>query len=325
MSRDLLPTANRKVFVTGATGLVGAQLCVELAEAGWEVRALTRRELEPPSHPSIIWIHGDVMQAGYWPSAVDGVDAIVHLAGESVAGGRWTAGRKQLLVDSRIVSTQRILDGVRDAEQKPKVLVCASACGYYGPRGEELLDEASTPGRDFLARLCMDWEAGARKGEALGLRVVSLRFGMVLGRGGGALARMEPIFRRGLGGPLGPANRYTPWVHLDDATALARQALEEGDDAMSGPINVVSPGAVRMRDFAYALGNALGRRALLPVPLFALRLALGEATDALVPGQHVVPQAAFEAGFPFRYERIGQAFRSLLGGAAAAGRSPGSG
>lgn len=304
------------VFVTGATGLVGSQLCAELAEAGWEVRALSRRQQGAARHANIHWIVGDVMQAGPWVSAASEADAIVHLAGESVASGRWTPARKRALVDSRIGSTQCILEGVRAASRRPSLLVCASACGYYGPRGEERLEEAAPPGDDFLARLCVDWEAAAAQAGTLGLRVVSLRFGMVLGRGGGALPRMLPIFRAGLGGPLGPSDRFTPWVHLDDATALVRHALEGGDPALAGPVNVVSPGAVRMGEFARALGTAVRRPALLPVPLFALRLAVGEATDALVPGQNVVPRAAERSGFAFRYQGIEDAFRSLVSRAA---------
>jgi hypothetical protein len=302
----------RSVFVTGATGLVGRQLCLELARAGFEVRALTRRGLEPAPHPSIIWINGDLLKDGYWPSALDGVEAVVHLAGESVAEGRWSPERKRALVESRVVATRRLVAEIGKLDQRPSVLVCASACGYYGPRGEEVLDESSAPGTDFLATLCVDWESAAREAEELGLRVVSLRFGMVLSARGGALPRMLPIFRLGLGGPLGPSRRYTPWVHIDDATALARRALEGGGGALSGPVNVVSPGTVRMGEFARALGRALDRPAFLPVPLPVLRVVLGEATDAVVPGQRVVPRAAREAGFPFRHSRIESALRSLL-------------
>lgn len=303
----------RSVFITGATGLVGTRLCLQLAEAGWEVRALTRRELEPTSHPSIIWINGDLLQDGYWPTALEGADAVVHLAGESVTGERWTRSRKRRLIASRVESTRRIIAGMKSLYRRPSVLVCASACGYYGSRGEELLDESSAPGDDFLARLCVDWEAAATEAEIQGLRVVCLRFGMILARQGGALPRMLPIFRMGLGGPLGPRKRYTPWVHIDDVTALVRHALDEGDAALSGPVNVVSPGAVRMGAFAKALGRVLDRPAILPVPSPLLRAAIGEASKALVPGQHVLPRAAREAGFDFRYARIDDALWSLLG------------
>lgn len=300
------------VFVTGATGLVGRVLCNALRAAGAQVVALSRSE--HASEPGLRFVVGDPRSAGDWQGEVARADAVVHLAGEPIAGQRWTEAFKRKLRASRIEGTRRIVEAMGAGEGGPSVLVCASAAGYYGPRGEEVLDESSPPGDDFLAGLCIDWEAEAARARVVaGARVVSLRFGMILATGGGALPRMLTPFRLGLGGPLGPKDRYTPWIHVADAAGLARFAIEASDDGLRGPVNAVAPEAVRMETFARTLGRVLGRPAWIPVPEAALRLILGEAADAVVPGQHVVPRAALTAGYAFVHPTLEGALSDLVG------------
>lgn len=299
----------RRIFVTGATGLVGGRLCEELAASGDTVLALTRGRAAS-NQEGVEWIEGDLMRPGAWGDAVASADAVVHLAGESVAATRWTPARKGALVASRVEGTRHLVDAMA-AENGPRALISASAAGFYGRRGEEQLVEGSEPGDDFLARLCVSWESAARRAEQLGARVVMLRFGVVLAARGGALPRMLTPFRLGLGGPLGPADRFTPWIHLDDAVGLARFGLETTE--LSGPVNAVAPHAIRMGEFARTLGRALGRPAIFPVPEFVLRAILGEATDAVVPGQYVVPEVAHAAGYRFAHPELPDALADLLG------------
>jgi uncharacterized protein (TIGR01777 family) len=282
-----------KIFVTGASGLIGSDLCADLLADGHEVTALSRQTRA--SGPE--WVTGDASEPGGWTDAACAADAVFHLSGESVAEGRWTNARKRALIRSRVDSTRILVDAFAAAKTRPRLLVCASACGYYGPRGEEELTESSPPGSDFLARMCCEWEAEADRAEAVGMRVVKVRFGIVLSARGGALAKMLPIFRLGLGGPLGPSRRWFPWVGESDALGLLRFVL---DREISGPLNAVAPGACRMGEFARTLGRALGRSAFLPVPELALKLVLGEMGGSLTPGQRVVPKAAVEAGYMFQ-------------------------
>lgn len=293
------------IFVTGATGLVGSQLCRELVRGGNEVVALSRSAPPAETSPGMRWVRGDPGERGAWLEEVARAEAVVHLAGESVASGRWSAARKRRLVDSRVESTRLLVDAMGDATG---AFVCASAAGYYGARGDEELDEGAAPGHDFLADLCVAWERRALAAKERGVRTVCLRFGVVLSRSGGALGRMLLPFKLGLGGPLGPADRWFPWIHEADAVGLALFALGE---SISGAVNAVAPTPVRMGEFAKALGGALGRPAILPVPTLALRLALGEMGESLVPGQRVLPRAALEAGYAFRFGALPEALQDL--------------
>jgi len=294
-----------KLFVTGASGLIGSDLCADLLADGHEVTGLSRQ----PRRGGPEWVAGDASEPGGWTDAACAADAVFHLAGDSVASGRWTSARKRALVRSRVDSTRVLVGALAAARRRPALLVCASACGYYGSRGEEELSESSPPGAGFLAQLCRDWEAEADRAEALGVRVVKVRFGIVLSARGGALSKMLPLFRLGLGGPLGPRRRWFPWVAESDALGLLRFVL---DHEISGPLNAVAPGASRMGEFASTLGRVVRRPALLPVPESALQLVLGEMGASLTPGQHVVPRAALGAGYGFLQPTLADALTTAV-------------
>ena len=299
-----------RVLVSGATGLVGSALCRALLGNGYEVRITSRnvdaarRELPPEveaTHPH---------SANDWTEAARGCDAVINLAGESIAAGRWTGARKKALRRSRLATTASLVDACAALPQPPSVFVSASAVGYYGPCDDEILDESSPAGKDFLAELCVDWEAEAARVQSLGTRLVLARFGVVLAEGGGALERMVAPFRFYAGGPLGSGRQWLSWVHLYDAVGILCEALT--NERLEGPVNVVAPDARTMGEVSRALGAALRRPSWIPVPGVALRVALGEMADMLLTGQHVVPAAAERAGYRFRYRSLGDALAELL-------------
>ena len=304
--------------MTGASGLLGKGVCEALLSRGDEVTALSRKPQS--SEPGgVCWVTGDPAIRGKWCSEIDGHEAVIHLAGESIAGGRWTRARKERLVNSRVESTKLIVEAIQDSNSRPSTFVCASATGYYGPRGEELLDEEATPGTDFLAHLCQEWEAAALQAGSPALRVACVRFGVVLSASGGALASMLPPFRLGLGGPLGPRDRWFPWIHEADAIGLVLHALDTCEferagkpQSLDGPINAVAPGAVRMGEFASALGSALGRPSFFAVPIGLLRIPLGELASLLSPGQHVSCARAIDSGYVFAQPDLAGALRECL-------------
>jgi hypothetical protein len=287
------------VVVSGASGLVGGALVRQLSERGVRVRALTRDATHVRPAPDVEAVRWNGVDAP--PEALRGARAVVHLAGEPIFGGLPSAARRQRMRESRIESTRRLVSAlaVLPAAERPEALVCASAIGYYGERGEEPLTETAAPGTGFLAQLCVDWESEAARSEALGVRRVSLRFAVVLSRAGGALALLAPIFRLGLGGRVGSGRQWMPWVHLDDAVGLALRALD--DERLAGPLNAVAPEAVRNADFTRALARAVGRPAFLPVPAFAVRAALGEVAGELLSSRHVLPARAQSTGYRFRH------------------------
>lgn len=301
-----------RVVVAGGTGFIGRALCAELLQAGHEVTVLTRNPSQaasrlPTGAKAVQWLSGS--QDGL-SEVLSGVDAVVNLAGESIAAQRWNDEFKQRLVSSRLDTTRAIVQGILQASPRPGVLVNASAVGIYGHRGEEELHEASPPGTGFLADLAVRWEQAAEQAREAGVRVVKLRIGIVLGEGGGALDKMLLPFRLFVGGPLGNGRQWFPWVHLLDVTGLTQHALLH--EQLDGAVNVVAPGIVRMADFCKALGKVIGRPSWLPVPGFALRLAAGELGETLLWSQRVVPQAALQAGYSFRYPQLEDALRSLL-------------
>ncbi|HVM75811.1 MAG TPA: TIGR01777 family oxidoreductase [Candidatus Saccharimonadales bacterium] len=301
-----------KVLVTGSTGLVGNALRSDLRRAGHIVCRLVRpgTKLETHSVPEgfdVQWNPG----TGELGGAAVGADAVVNLAGASIADGRWTAERKNLLRTSRVDNTAALVRALAKMAARPRVLVSASAIGYYGNRGDETLHEESGPGADFLAGLAQEWEAEARKAEVLGIRVVLARFGVILAKGGGALPKMALPFRFGLGGRVGSGQQWMSWVTLDDTVGALRFALENG--AVRGPINVVAPQPVRNAEFTVALAETLHRPALFPAPAFALRLLLGEMAGALLlSSQRVVPEQLQRLDYRFVHSDLPAALASTL-------------
>lgn len=303
-----------RVFVTGASGFLGKRLLRELLRRGDQVVALTRsrKNLRDGNSERLVVVKGDPTRAGEWEEQVSGCDAIVALAGEPLLGRRWTPEFKQRLYDSRVESLRRLTATLAalPEQNRPRVLVTASAIGYYGSRADEILDENSLPGSDFTAQLCSDWEAAAKGAEAAGVRVVMLRIGVVVGEGGGILEKMLPAFRAFLGGPVGSGEQFLAWIQLDDLLGILLMALD--NPAISGPLNVTAPHPVRMRDFARTLGKVLHRPALLPVPEAALRLLLGEGAQVTLASQRVVPRRALELGYKFRYPELQAALVATL-------------
>jgi uncharacterized protein (TIGR01777 family) len=307
-----------KVVIAGGSGFLGNPLAWAWAEEGHDVRVLTR-SLPPgqaqhesgtgkPGITRVGWAPDGY--AGMLPRELEGASVLVNLAGESIAGGRWTSTRKQALRDSRILATRSLAAGLAMTTDGPATFVSGSAVGYYGDRGGEPLTEESTPGTDFLARLCVDWEAEARAAEK-GRRLVLLRTGIALERSGGALKKMLRPFRMGVGGPLGSGRQYMAWIHRHDWVEMVRWIADT--PSVSGPVNATAPHPATSRQFARALGRALRRPAVVPAPRLALRIALGEVADSLLSSQRAHPARAKGAGYHFRYPEIDIAFRGIFG------------
>jgi uncharacterized protein (TIGR01777 family) len=299
-----------RIFVTGASGLVGRRLVDRLLERGDEVLALSRRPATGPARPGLHAIAGDLNAPGSWQQALAGAGAVVHLAGEPLAARRWSPSQKRRLEDSRIEGTRHLVDALLVCPAPPSVLVSASAVGFYGARGEEELDEASPAGTGFLASLCQRWEAEAQRAAGAGVRTVVPRLGVVLSARGGALTRLRLASRLFVGGPLGRADGWFPWIHEDDVVGLLLHALAD-PPGLRGPLNVVAPEAVCMRDFARAIGRTLHRPAGLPLPEPLLRLVLGEVATAINPGQRVIPRAALASGYRFLHPSLHEALAAL--------------
>ncbi len=302
--------APRVVLVTGATGLVGKRLVRALLADRLSIRAATRNPASanlPSAVEAVAW--DGVMI----PSArIAGCDAIVHLAGEPVFGGLPSKARRDRISASRIDSTHALVQSIErlPAAERPKVLVCASAVGYYGDRGEEMLPESAAPGHSFLADVCVAWEEEARAAAALGVRTVSLRIGIVLAREGGALAQLARLFRLCLGGRVGSGAQWVPWIHVDDLVAMILAALR--DERWSGAINAVAPNPVTNAELTNELARAVRRPALVPAPAFAVRAALGEMAGELLGSRRVIPARATELGFRFRTETLERALEAEL-------------
>ncbi len=296
-----------RVLVSGASGLLGSALAAALRSEGHQVNALVRPG-KTPAPGDVPW---DPQSDRLDATAMHGVEAVVHLAGSSIASGRWTPARKQLLRASRVEATRHLVAALGRLERRPAVLVSASAIGYYGDRGEELLTESSPPGKSFLARCAEDWEAEAARAEQHGLRVVRLRFGVVLAAHGGALKQMLLPFRLGLGGRLGSGRQWMSWISLTDAVGVMRYALMQAD--LQGPVNTVAPNPVRNVEFTRILARRLHRPAIFPVPAFALRLALGELADELLlSSARVIPERLQQRGYSFQHATLEAALASVL-------------
>jgi uncharacterized protein (TIGR01777 family) len=298
-----------KTLITGATGLIGRRLIATLEN----VRVLSR---SPERAAKTL---GNQVEVHRWPggsvpleaAALEGVDTVVHLAGEPIAAARWSDEQKERIRASRVEGTRSLVAAIRASEKRPKVLVCASAIGFYGDRGDEELRETASPGTGFLSDVCVAWEEEAHEARALGVRVVTLRIGVVLASDGGALDKMLLPFKMGVGGRLGHGRQWMPWVHVDDVVGLVGHAIETQE--LDGPMNAVSPGVVTNADFTRALGRALRRPAVLFVPRFALRAALGQLSELLFASHRVVPTVAAQTGYAFRFSELDEALRECVG------------
>jgi uncharacterized protein (TIGR01777 family) len=304
------------VTVTGATGLIGPRLIGALQSGGAHVSVLSRdsaraqKRLGAAGLAPVEAFDWDLMGEPAPAAALEGRDAVVHLAGESIAK-RWGAEAKQAIRESRITGTRNLLAGIEQTESRPATLVSSSGVGYYGAHGEEPLDEEAPPGEDFLASICVEWEREASKASALGMRVALVRTGVVLDKNGGALEKMLPPFRLGVGGPVAGGRQYISWIHLDDLVGMMAVAI--ADERWSGPVNATAPEPVSNRDFSRALGRALKRPALLPVPGAALGLLYGEMAEIVTEGARVVPAKALVLGYQFAHAELGEALASALG------------
>ncbi|HEX5104377.1 MAG TPA: TIGR01777 family oxidoreductase [Pirellulaceae bacterium] len=299
-----------RVLVTGATGFIGHRLLAKLDAPVVLSRnaAKAKTTLKEFDVTAFDW---DPLKGSPPQAAFEGIDTVIHLAGDPVASGRWTKAKKARIKDSREIGTRNLVNGIAALTRKPSVLVSASAVGIYGDRGDEELDERSPPGDDFLADVCQAWEREAGRAAEIGPRVATIRIGIVLGEGGGALDKMLTPFKLGLGSPLGSGRQYMPWVHRDDLAELFLFAARER--GVHGPINGVAPNPVTNREFTKTLGKVLGRPTFMPsVPGFALKTMLGEFAEVLLASQRVVPQAALAQGFAFKFRELEPALRDVL-------------
>lgn len=308
-----------RALVTGATGFIGFQLVNRLVSQGHDVVVISRNPDAARSRfARVLMVNGTQLLHFYgWDAmhgpppavAVEGVDAVIHLAGEPLAEARWSPERKRILRESRSIGTRNLVRGLSSV--RPKVLVSASAIGFYGNRGDEKLDEGSSAGAGFLSEVCRDWEREALEAEKIeGMRVVRLRTGMVLGREGGALPRILPIFRWGAGGVLGSGNQWMSWIHERDLVSMIEWALSEQD--IYGAVNAVGPEPVTNREFTQSLAQALRRPAVIPAPATALKFALGEMSDVVLHSQRVLPKKALDRGFQFQFQDFNSAILNLV-------------
>jgi uncharacterized protein len=300
------------IVIAGGSGFLGTALARTLSVEGHDVAILTRQTAtKAPAQPRLSFVPWDPNgHAGPWAKVVDGATAVINLAGESIAGKRWSTAQKQKLRDSRLSATRSLTTAIRQSARPPASFISGSAVGYYGDRGDESITESSAPGTDFLAGLAQEWEAAANE-VANVTRLALVRTGIVLDRQGGALPKMLPPFKMFVGGPLGSGTQYMPWIHKEDWVRMVSWMITA--EGARGPINATSPSPVTNAEFSKALGHALKRPSLLPAPAFALRLALGEMADALLlSGQRALPVRATDLGFSFRYSNIDEALASVL-------------
>jgi len=295
-----------RLLVSGVSGPIGTALLAFLEAQGTQIVRLVRGRAR-----SVAQVSWDPM-AAVSPAAVSGFDAVVHLAGESVVG-RWTEEKKKAIRDSRVLGTRHLAAALARAEVKPRVLVCASAIGYYGNRGDEVLGENCPAGRGFLPEVCREWEDASRIAAEAGIRTVNIRIGLVLSAKGGALAKMLTPFKLGLGGQIGSGQQWWSWIHVDDIVGGIHQAMRT--ESLSGPVNLVAPNPVRNAEFTKVLASVLGRPAILPVPEFAVRLAFGKqaAEEMLLASQRVEPGKLVASGYTFRFRELRAALENLVG------------
>jgi uncharacterized protein (TIGR01777 family) len=302
----------KKIIITGATGLIGKKLYKALSRRGDEVTIFTRSMVKgvkkiPGADELIEW---DYSQKNHWQKHVSGKDVIIHLSGANLFGKRWTQEYKELIVESRRLSTKNLVDAMENAERKPSLFICASAVGYYGDRGNETITENSSPGNDYLAEVCKVWEYEAAKAEEYGIRRISVRTGIVLSKEEGALKQMLLPYKFFAGGPLGNGKQWFPWIHIDDIINSYLYCID--NENISGSINAAAPHPVTMNEFAKTLGKVIKRPSLFHVPNFALKIAVGESASAITASMKVIPEKLQNSGFTFSYPEPETALRSLL-------------
>jgi len=299
-----------KVVVSGATGLIGRALLEQLIPDGDRIVALSRSAQRAGRLEGAEVLEWNPMAGPPGDEALEGANAIVHLAGEPIVAHRWTEAQKKLIRDSRVVSTRNLVNGISRMQSRPDVFVCGSAVGYYGDRGDETLEETAAPGTGFLSEVCQEWENAAGAASEFGVRVVQVRTGVVLSTKGGALQKMLTPFKLGVGGSLGDGKQWFPWIHIKDIAGIFRHAIRSG--ALRGPVNGASPEPVTNAEFTRELARALRRPAFLPVPEFALRALMGEMAEVLFSSQRAVPAAALAGGYEFYYPGLTKALEELL-------------
>ncbi len=301
-----------RIVVSGGTGFIGRSLCASLCQEGHRVTLLTRRkeEAQRSCGSTVTAVEWNGREAGAWEHCLEGADAIINLAGAPIADGRWTEARKRLLTESRVLTTRLLVEATSRCSSKPRTLVSASGIGYYGASDDRILDESAARGQGFLADLCLAWEAEALRAAEFGVRVVMLRTGMVLEQDGGALPKMLLPFQFFTGGPIMPGTQWVSWIHRRDHIGLTQWALST--PSVSGPVNVVAPEAVTMNRFCEGLGRVIHRPSWLPVPGFALSMALGELGTLMTTGQRVSPAKARSGGYVFHYPTLETALRAIV-------------
>lgn len=301
-----------KIVIAGGSGFIGKALIRHLQQAGHRVIVLTRKPVaqQPPQAGPLLYEHWDAKTAGPWINQIDGADAVINLSGEPIAAKRWTTAQKNKIVASRIEAAEAIIDAISRAKKKPSVLVNASAVGYYGNVPFGNVTENADKGTGFLADTCEQWEKTALRAGSSGVRVVLARIGIVLEKGGGALAKMLPPFYFFAGGSLGSGKQWLPWIHIEDAAKALLYAVE--NQGISGPMNLTAPEPVTMREFCSSLGKVIGRPSWAPVPAFALKMLLGEMSDMLLEGQKAVPEKLLKSGFRFQYPEIQKAIEAAV-------------
>ena len=300
------------IVVTGGTGFIGRPLCASLCQEGHRITLLTRRKGEAQRlfGSAVTAVEWNGTETGAWERCLEGADAVINLAGAPIADGRWTHARKRLLTVSRVLITRLLVAAMSRRSSKPRLLISASGIGYYGACDDHILDEGAARGQGFLADLCVAWEAEALRAAEFGVRVVMLRTGMVLEQGGGALPKMLLPFRLFAGGPILPGTQWVSWIHRRDHISLIQWLL--ATPSISGPVNAVAPEAVTMNRFCEVLGQAVQRPSWLPVPGFALQLALGELGTLMTTGQRIKPSKALSAGYVFHYPTLESALRAIM-------------
>ena len=297
-----------RLVITGASGFIGSALCDKLLAQGHALTLLTRGSPRDANTGTKRWLHWTPGALREWDVALDGADGVINLAGEPIAEKKWTPTQRRRIEKSRIDATRSLVQACAKAKQRPQFLINASAVGYYGPHGDEMITEEIAPGNDFLSVLCRDWEEEAKKAEELGMRVVRLRIGIVLGHGGGALGKMALPFKFFVGGALGSGQQWMSWIHLEDLVGLIVQTTD--DPRTAGPINATTPTPVRNKEFCQTLAKVMHRPCWATVPGFALRMALGDMAEMLLTGQRVIPAVAEKSGYRFRYPTLEPALQA---------------